>query len=367
MRSLTDTITDHTAKPMAVSTAEALNVLAKMRDPDQRHQIALGVTDLCVAQPLSPATEPIACELLIALSSKSETATKVEMAQKLVKCDWAPFDAIRHFAFEPIEVAAIVIKSSNRLLDKHMIEIAERAPFEHRHLLAARSNLCLAVTDTLAKPAEPVILRTLAGNDTAEISQGALGICLTVAREHHNLREALARRHDLSTDYATQLCIMLPENWREELYRRFGLDKDQVEKLAVKSALDVVPESADREAAAKVAVAAEAGKLTGKFILDALSAGDETAFDHGLAHMCGIKVSQWRVALAMSGVRAAAMACQAAQLDRTAYPIIHKALRRSGRMHQALEGDAMSTAANVFRMYGAEKAKKVLRQMGSRA
>ena len=95
--------------------------------------------------------------------------------------------------------------------------------------------------------------------------------------------------------------------------------------------------------------------------------GEEAVFDHAIAHLCGIKVSQWRIALAMGGVRAAAMACQAANLERTAYPVIHKALQRSGRMHQALEGDAMSAAANVFRMYGPEKAAKVLRQMGSRA
>ena len=160
---------------------------------------------------------------------------------------------------------------------------------------------------------------------------------------------------------------MLPENWREELYRRFALDKDKVEKLAVKAALSSVPEQADREAAMKVATQAEAGTLTGQFALDAIQAGDEAVFDHAIAHLCGIKVGQWRVALTMGGVRAAAMACQAAQLERTAYPIIHKALRRSGRVHQALEGDAMSAAANVFRMYGPEKAVKVLRQMGARA
>ena len=107
--------------------------------------------------------------------------------------------------------------------------------------------------------------------------------------------------------------------------------------------------------------------MTGQYALNAIKRGEDAVFDHAIARLCGIKTSQWRVALAMSGVKAAAMACQAAHLDRTAYPIIHKALQRSGRMHQALEGDAMAAAANVFRMYGAEKAAKVLRQMGSKA
>ncbi|MHA6289639.1 DUF2336 domain-containing protein [Maricaulis sp. CAU 1757] len=351
---------------MAVSTAEALHLLTKMRDPDQRHQMALGVTDLCTAQPLSPTADPIASELLITLSDRSEAETKLAMAKKLANCDWAPHTAIRHFAFQPIEIASVIIKSSDRLLDKHMVELAERGSPEHRLMLAGRPNICLAVTDVLAKPREANILRALASNDTAEISENTLSICLSVARAHPKLREALARRPDLSTEFATQLCIMMPDNWREELYRRFALDKGEVEKLTVQAALSAAPESADKEAAAKVQAAHEAGELSGKYALDALSGGDEVLFDHAIAHLCGIKVGQWRVALAMGGVRAAAMACQAAQLERTAYPIIHRALRRSGRMHQALEGDAMSAAANVFRMYGPEKAVKVLRQMGAR-
>ncbi|WP_203292215.1 DUF2336 domain-containing protein [Maricaulis parjimensis] len=352
---------------MNINTAETLNTLARLKDPGKRKELALGITELCLAQPLAPRTEPVAGELLVTLSSKTDDETKTTIATKLANCDWAPHAAIRFFAFEPIEIGAIIIKKSERLTVKDMVELAETGTTEHRRHLAMRPNICLAVTKTLAKPGEAVVLRALANNDTAEISEDTLGICMTVARDHPKLREALARRHDLSTEYATQLCIMLPENWREELYRRFGLDKDKVENLTVKAALGATPDDVDKAAAKTVADAAEAGKLTGQYALDAAKRGDQAVFDHAIAHLCGVKASQWRVALAMSGVKAAAMACQAAHLDRTAYPIIHKALQRAGRMHQTLEGDAMAAAANVFRMYGAEKAAKVLRQMGTRA
>ncbi|MBO6765586.1 DUF2336 domain-containing protein [Maricaulis sp.] len=351
---------------MPANTAETLNVLAQMKDPGKRRELAMGVVDLCLAQPLSPTADPVAGELLVTLSAKSDTATKAEIAARLAPCDWAPHDIIRFLAFEPIEVSAVIIEKSSKLTQKDMIELAESGTTEHRKVLAMRANLCLAVSDTLARPGEAIVLRALANNSTAEISENTLDICLTVARDNPKLREALARRHDLTTDFATQLCIMLPENWREELYRRFGLDKDKVEALAVETALSATPEDVDKDAARRVNDAAKDGKLDGKYALDALVRGEEAVFDHAIAHLCGIKVSQWRIALAMGGVRAAAMACQAANLERTAYPVIHKALQRSGRMHQALEGDAMSAAANVFRMYGPEKAAKVLRQMGSR-
>jgi len=367
MSLISASITAHKSRPMAAKPADALHLLATVRDPAKRQQIALGVTELCVAQPLSPTAEPVAGELLITLSGKSDLDTKVAMANKLAGCDWAPHSAIKHLAFDQIEISAIIIKKSDRLTQKDMIELAETGSIEHRRHLAMRANLCLPVTDYLAKPAEPVVLRALANNDTAEISEGTLDVCLHVAREHPKLREALARRHDLTTDFATQLCIMMPENWREELYRRFGLDKSKVETLAVEAALGATPEDVDKAAAREVQDADAAGKLDGGFALDALKAGKEAVFDHAIAALCSIKASQWRIALAMNGVRAAAMACQAAQLERTAYPIIHKALQRSGRIHQALEGDAMAAAANVFRMYGPEKAVKVLRQMGSRA
>jgi uncharacterized protein (DUF2336 family) len=352
---------------MVSNPAQAIAQLAQMRDPSKRRQLALGVTDLCLAQPLSATAEPVAGDLLITLSGTIDSKTKIAMVEKLASSDWAPHTAIRHFAFDEIEVAGTVIRKSSVLNEEDMLALAQTGSPEHRRHLASRANLCLSVSDVLAKPAEVVILRALASNGTAQISDTTLDICLTVARDHLKLREALARRHDLSTDYATELCIMLPEVWREELYRRFGVDKDRVEGLAVKAALNAIPAGIDSEAAKAVNAAREAGTLTGQFALQALKDGHGAVFDHAVAQLCGLTLAQWRVALTMGGVRAAAMACQASGLDRTAYPIVHRALQRSGRMHQPLEGDAMNAAANVFLMYGPEKAAKVLRQLGSRA
>ena len=337
-----------------------------MRDPDKRHQLALGVTDMCIAQKLSDTAEPVAGELLVTLSSTAHTDTQKAMAEKLSNCEWAPHAALRFLGTRDLEIASIIITKGKGLSDEDMIHIAQTASPDHRLILAKRSNLRVRVTDTLAQPGEAQVLRALADNDTAEISEGTLDICLTVARSNPKLREALARRHDISDDYATQLCIMLPESWREELCRRFGLDKSRVEDLTVEAALKVSDEGTDNEAAKLVHEAAKEGRLNGQFALKALKSGQEAVFDHAIAELCKVTVSQWRVALAMGGVRAAALACQAAGLDRTAYPTVHKGLRHFGRMHQALEGDAMSSAANVFRMYGPEKAAKVLRQLGGR-
>ena len=337
-----------------------------MRDPDKRHQLALGVTDMCIAQKLSETAEPIAGELLVTLCSTCTDDTQKAMAEKLTSCEWAPHAALRFLGTREIEIASVIIKRGEGLSDEDMIHIAQTASPDHRLILAKRSNLRVRVTDSLAQPGDANVLRALADNDTAEISEDTLEVCLTTARNHPKLREALARRHDISTEYATQLCIMLPESWREELCRRFGLDKNKVEELTVEAALKISDEGSDNEAADLVHAASKDGRLNGQFALSALKKGDEVVFDHAIAALCELSVAQWRVALAMGGVRAAALACQSAGLDRTAYPIVHKALRQLGRMHQALEGDAMSSAANVFRMYGPEKAAKVLRQMGGR-
>ena len=148
---------------------------------------------------------------------------------------------------------------------------------------------------------------------------------------------------------------MLPENWREDLYRRFALDKNYVEGLAVKAALSATSAGVDTEAAQAVDAAMKSGALTGNYALTALRAGKGAVFDHAVARLCNLTPAQWRVALAMGG------------LDRTDYPTVHRALQRDGRMHQQLEGDAMSAAANIFRMYGPEKAANALRQLGSRS
>jgi len=152
---------------MPANTAETLNVLAQMKDPGKRRELAMGVVDLCLAQPLSPTADPVAGELLVTLSAKSDTATKAEIAAKLAPCDWAPHDIIRFLAFEPIEVSAVIIEKSSKLTQKDMIELAESGTTEHRKVLAMRANLCLAVSDTLARPGEAIVLRALAKRHAA--------------------------------------------------------------------------------------------------------------------------------------------------------------------------------------------------------
>ena len=97
---------------MNINTAETLNVLARMKDPGKRKELALGITELCLAQPLAPRTEPVAGELLVTLSSKADDETKAIIATRLANCDWAPHAAIRFLAFEPVEIGAVIIKKS---------------------------------------------------------------------------------------------------------------------------------------------------------------------------------------------------------------------------------------------------------------
>ena len=140
-----------------------------MRDPSKRRELALGVTEMCLAQPLSPTADPIAGDLLVTLSSTIDAPTKIAMVEKLASSEWAPHSAIRHFAFDEIDVACIVIRNSQRLTQQDMISLAETGSIDHRRHLAGRANLGPAVTDVLAKPGEAIILRALANNATAQI------------------------------------------------------------------------------------------------------------------------------------------------------------------------------------------------------
>ncbi len=117
---------------MVSNSAHAIAQLAQLRDPSKRQQLALGVTEMCLAQQLSPTAEPVAGELLITLSSAIDTKTKIAMVEKLSASDWAPHSAIRHFAFDQIEVACIVIRNSSLLSEQDMIALAQTGSPEHR-------------------------------------------------------------------------------------------------------------------------------------------------------------------------------------------------------------------------------------------
>tara|TARA_R110002096_G_scaffold36434_3_gene101769 strand:+ start:1660 stop:2715 length:1056 start_codon:yes stop_codon:yes gene_type:complete len=347
--------------------AIALAGLARLRDPASQGRLALGITDLCVAAPLSKRASPIAGEILVRLAEKAEQAVRIAMAEALAGCDWAPHGIIRFLAFDAPPVAREVILRSLCLTDADLIEVSDSRSEDHRCFIAQRPGLSGAVSDALCLHVEHSVLQLLASNTTATLTPKGFEQCAETALEHPQLGDALCQRPDIPERIAKKLFDSLSQAVRDQLSDRFEIDRSKLQAVAEFSSVTARVEDEDEVAARLIEKLQIAETLNPGFAVKALAEGKEILFDHALAALCGLSADDWRKVLGMSGARAIALACRAARIDRSIFPTVLRAMQHAGRVHHGIEEQAIAGAARIFRDYTPGKAHDSLRRIADSA
>lgn len=347
--------------------AIALAGLARLRDPESHGLLALSITDICVATPLSARAEPLAGEILITLARKAEEKVRIAMAAALADCDWAPHGIVRFLAFDAPPVARDIVLRSLRLTDDDLVELAQAGSLDHRCLIAERPGISGAVSDALCQRIEPDVMRALIANATAVLTQSGYRHCARFAGEHPESGDALCCRPDLPVHIAQQLYDTVSDAVRDQLASRFSLDHSKLATIAEFAAETARIDDDDGNAARLIEKLQFAGTLNPGFAVKCLSEGREVVFDHAIAALCGLSVSEWRKVLALSGARSLALACRAARIDRSIYPTVLRAMQKAGRVHDGIEEQAIAGAARIFRDYTPGKAHDSLRRAADSA
>lgn len=341
----------------------ALSSLARVKDPESRAQLAIGVTDICAGAPLSRRAEPIADELLLTLARKAEQRVRMAMAARLADCAWAPHEVVRFLAFDAPAVAEPIIVRSLRLTEHDLIRLSDEGTRDHRVLIARRPDISVAITSALSRHSEIVVMRALAENASANLSELACETLSICARNDEAIAELLRRRPDLPKILAGEIAERTVQSLDDSLVDTFGeaicLENAQ-QAEAVASALTEDDDTLARKLVEKLVAA---GTLNGTFALRSLTEGNDALFDQAIASLCTISALQWRKALAAGGVRAAALACRSARIDRSVFPTVLRGLQRSGRIQSELGEDAMAGAAKVFANYTPGSAHDALRRL----
>jgi hypothetical protein len=108
---------------------------------------------------------------------------------------------------------------------------------------------------------------------------------------------------------------------------------------------------------------AAAGELNGTVAVRALTDGKQLLFDYAIADLCGLTVENWRSALGVSSMRATALACRAARIDKSLFPSVVRGMQKAGRILEDLPPDAMVSAANIFQKFTPGSAHDALRRL----
>jgi uncharacterized protein (DUF2336 family) len=156
--------------------------------------------------------------ILQVLIAAVEVSARAELAERLAPVEGAPTNTIRTLALDDaIEVAEPVLAQSNVLGDdvlSHCITIKGQ---EHLLAIATRTKLSETITDQLVTRGDIKVLRTVASNPGAAISDLGFGILVKKSTEDDWLSERVARRVDIPEHHLRELISKASEVVRQRL------------------------------------------------------------------------------------------------------------------------------------------------------
>src|SRR6266436_5617103 len=145
-------------------------------------------------------------DVLCLLIARVETRARAELSKRLAPLDYAPFEVIRHLAWDDeIAVAGDVLTHSSRLGTEALVEIASTKGQSHLLAISARENLPAAVTDVIVDRGEARVIRRLANNASARFSEAGYSGIVAHADGDDELVEILGLRIDLPLKFLHDL------------------------------------------------------------------------------------------------------------------------------------------------------------------
>jgi uncharacterized protein (DUF2336 family) len=132
------------------------------------------------------------------LIDEIETKARAELAHLLAPISNAPVKVIRTLAHDDdIAVAGPVLKLAARLAESDLIDLAKTKSQAHLQAISARQTLAEGVTDVLVRRGDRDVVRKVAGNRGARISESGFFRLVKRAESDGILAEKVGQRPDI--------------------------------------------------------------------------------------------------------------------------------------------------------------------------
>ncbi len=336
-------------------------------DPDGRHQAAgrkaIRLSDLCAIRPLPDTIIAEIDPVLTDLLRIAEAGARAHAAVRLARCDWAPRDAVRLLAFEPLDIARPIVERSLALDERDLVALADLG-HDHRMALTGRIHLSAPVTAAMARHRERDCLMALAAHEGAILAETSAGDFVAVARSHEVLQDALAGRSDLSDGFVRALHAIAARRVRTLLAERYP-DLADIAAPEPQGADPIVDGDADRDADEVTRKLLAERALTAADVLRAARNGRAEIADHAIARLTGMEAADWRQAMRRSPLRACLLGARAMAMTPGEAADLINAMAESGRAH-AMAPDVLARArADIYGAFTRDDARRALHRMGA--
>jgi uncharacterized protein (DUF2336 family) len=190
--------------------------------PARRCQMLRQITSLFLAgaDRLNEAQVAVFDEVLTRLMACIEVQTLVHLSKTLADLPWAPRESIRRLArHEEALVAAPLLRGSDLLTERDLIEIADSRSPQHLLAISGRKRLSEPLTDVLLKRCDTTACRLLAKNAGARFSSTGYLALVAAAKRDDDIADSLVLRPDMPVEMLRELLAGTTKAVRARLLR----------------------------------------------------------------------------------------------------------------------------------------------------
>ena len=172
-------------------------------DPQKRRETLRAITDLFLtsAPQLDEAGVEVFDGVFDAALEKQDVEALTDISERMAPVPNAPSRLIKRLANNSeIAVAGPVLSQSPRLSEADLCEIAQSKGNSHLLAISTRKHLTPSVTDILIDRGENEVVRTVATNETAELSDGGVARLVERAKSDETISVGLYARKGALSD-----------------------------------------------------------------------------------------------------------------------------------------------------------------------
>jgi uncharacterized protein (DUF2336 family) len=356
--------------------------LARSRQGSDRERLMLSVADMCEAglapgARLDPEVEALVSEIFIDLVVKAEREIRQALAERLAGAAWAPHDLICLLCADDIDIARPLIAHSPVLEDADLIAVLHRMAIEHQIEVARRPGIGPGVVSVILDQGQPAVLSAFADNDTADLNPAALVRLVDTSRELAALRSPLVRHPRMTKALAERLYGWVGDSLRQAIVSRFKVDADALDR-ALDEAVNVTQPIQTRGGGGGIVIAQEderrrmerqlvaklndGAQLKPGYLIRALREQRLTLFIAALAELACLDVSAIELAIDSDRPELLALACTAADVDRSAFSTILALVRQLAAGHPHDERGTGRRSLQAFSIHDPELAAGAFRK-----
>ncbi|MBX9777667.1 MAG: DUF2336 domain-containing protein [Xanthobacteraceae bacterium] len=228
------------------------------------------------------------------LIEEIETKARAELSNRLAPVSNAPIEAVRQLAKDDdIAVAGPVLEQSPRVPDADLVDIAKTKSQAHLLAISGRAGIAEQITDELVRRGDRHVVRGVADNRDARLSDRSFTTLVNQAEEDGILAEKVGMRPDIPPRLFRDLLLKATEVVQQRLLAAAKPDTQaEIRRVLARVSNEVAAATSRDFSAAEylIETLSRQGKLTEVALVDFANTGKYEEMVAALSRLCVVPI-----------------------------------------------------------------------------